>query len=173
MFNSFFTTNSALTNRQVVEQPVYMGYPNMHLMPSTSVPFHPGLNYITSYPAAQAISILPPSLYAEIQMHPPMSPTVPSTTPQAPTLKIKHPASNITLPPPIPSTSKESAAQACDIVKLNKKEKQEIHKCTKCERVYFSYPALYTHNKRKHPNPDVPRKKTNRGRPKKNKVRVH
>jgi len=75
--------------------------------------------------------------------------------------------------PPLPSINNPPSApneETNNPDKLSHKKENGIYKCKKCERTYLSYPALYTHNKLKHPTPQLTSstKTTNRGRPKKN-----
>ena len=54
--------------------------------------------------------------------------------------------------------------------KKSSKKNTEMYTCSKCERTYMSYPALYTHTKTKHPTTDNP-KLSSRGRPRKTVLR--
>jgi hypothetical protein len=89
---------------------------------------------------------------------PPESAALAETEPKFPSI----PPTND--PPPAPNEETNNPD------KLSHKKEDGVYKCKKCERAYLSYPALYTHNKLKHPTPQLNTsgKITNRGRPKKN-----
>jgi hypothetical protein len=62
--------------------------------------------------------------------------------------------------------------------KEGNKEQPEgrLYKCSKCDKTYLSYPALYTHTKLKHLQPGESPSITNgrmRGRPRKNIVKLN
>ena len=87
---------------------------------------------------------------------PPLHISLPSASP-----------SNNLVSSPSPSNA-ESTTKKTD--KLSHKKENGVYRCHKCERTYLSYPALYTHNKIKHPPSQggSTSKLSNRGRPKKN-----
>jgi len=114
---------------------------------------------ITSFPTR-------PSIFQE-SIPPPTPQSAPGSPPsQLPLLPL----------PPLAQTPPQPSGQAAlrDPSKKNDKQMHKhehgIYKCSKCERTYLSYPALYTHIKIKHPQPKTSAsstKSTNRGRPKK------
>ena len=87
---------------------------------------------------------------------------------QEPKLQPSASFSNLTLPPLAQSNSVTSDAKKNS--KRVHKPSKGVYKCTKCERTYLSYPALYTHIKLKHPilTQAQGSVKSNRGRPRKN-----
>eukprot|EP00826_Nyctotherus_ovalis_P024033 TRINITY_DN1852_c0_g1_i8.p1 TRINITY_DN1852_c0_g1~~TRINITY_DN1852_c0_g1_i8.p1 ORF type:complete len:447 (+),score=130.68 TRINITY_DN1852_c0_g1_i8:196-1536(+) len=80
------------------------------------------------------------------------------------------PASALAETAPRQQTSPTVNAAPTEESKISHRKENGVYKCHKCERTYLSYPALYTHNKLKHPTPQLSSstKTTNRGRPKKN-----
>jgi len=104
-----------------------------------------------------------------------LAPKVESPLPEGEQAANRLPPLSFALPPPAinqPAVNltpiKEEEAK--ELEKLSHKKENGVYRCHKCERTYLSYPALYTHNKIKHPPTQaVPvSKPTNRGRPKKN-----
>lgn len=81
----------------------------------------------------------------------------------------KLPPLPISLPPLASPTPLENDENKAKNEKLSHRKENGVYRCHKCERTYLSYPALYTHNKLKHPTNQVNpvAKVTNRGRPKK------
>ncbi len=111
-------------------------------------------------PGLPPLSPLSAARFQQQQMIPAMRPTM-----QVP---VSAPA-QIPSPAP-PSPSPEPSIKKSDNKQSHKRD-HGVYKCTKCERTYLSYPALYTHMKIKHPQPksaNPAAKTTNRGRPKKN-----
>lgn len=120
---------------------------------------------ITTVPAVQPI----------IQMSP--GPQVPKVTTVQHAVQPGVTESTTKLPPlqvPLPSLANSPPSASnnnkSETEKLSHKKENGVYRCNKCERTYLSYPALYTHNKLKHPSnqPNPTTKSTNRGRPKKN-----
>ena len=94
------------------------------------------------------------------------------------TIQIPCQSQSMTLPSLTEKFSGQSTQQAStqneEVVAYKpKKEKGRVYKCTKCDKNYLSYPALYTHTKLKHLQRGDTPSITNgrmRGRPRKNTV---
>lgn len=133
----------------------YQPYPP----PVASMPIHPRfppyLYYPSGVPQPQP---MPMSTVPSIVQRPPEPDALAETRPKFPSLPT-------TLNPAPIATEEPSNPD-----KLSHKKENGVYKCHKCERTYLSYPALYTHNKLKHPTAQLNAntKTTNRGRPKKN-----
>ena len=142
--------NSTHFNERRQQKP-YMNPAHLQLIPATQFTTYTPLAF---YPIPPQMLALPPPDFVYIQQRAP-SPQITSSHAQA-----------FTLPPPKTYPDTEQIAQE----KWSDKSGKEKYKCSKCECTYFSYPALYTHNKLKHVGGDQVRQKSNRGRPRKNKV---
>lgn len=143
--------------------------------------FAPPPAYYTTLPCApqlyhSPLMQFPQLLYVDNQAtHPLPNPHLPTTILSPPDLSAPRnvaDASPIVVVPRVPLPMSESS----DSIELPRKSGKRIHKqskdiykCTKCERTYLSYPALYTHVKLKHPiiQEQNVAGKTNRGRPRK------
>jgi len=133
------------------------------VIPQTIVPCPPNTIYRIPMPYPQSVDYF---TYLN-----PLNPSIPSlvpTAPQKPPTTISNGSSlQSSTPLPSPINSMPNIKPVPD--KISNKKTNGVYKCQKCERIYLSYPALYTHNKLKHADYQVNTTRTsNRGRPKKN-----
>ncbi len=113
------------------------------------------------YDSAFASSMFPPQQQQPFQMPPMMS------TPQ-PVQPSSIPPVSIPQQSPVRENGGRSSRKAREDPDAGR-----LYKCSKCDKTYLSYPALYTHTKLKHLQPGETPSITNgrmRGRPRKNLV---
>jgi hypothetical protein len=142
----------------------------------------PTIATVTFYPMTMTQQMAGMQQISQEMFPQPILPRPPASVHQLPNMQqipnITFPTNEripqISLPPPgvpeIEIPEERESAKKNDR-KIHKTE-NGVYKCTKCERTYLSYPALYTHIKIKHPPPKIngssAAKTSTRGRPKKN-----
>lgn len=141
--------------------------PYVHVQPPYYIPY-PSYSPYASFP------YFPQPIGPYICYQRPPLPTV-AVRPLSPAVQRLPSAAAVPVNVPAETVPKQQVSSAPNVVpadegKISHKKENGVYRCHKCERTYLSYPALYTHNKLKHPTPQLSPhvKTTNRGRPKKN-----
>ena len=148
--------------------PLYSGYNRYNLFPqeSSAVPIQCNSQLFWQTPSGPIMQMAPvinPPSQLPRESNPVRPPNTEIANDKLPTLPISLAISTDKNPQKTDNKINEPE-------KISRKKEHGVYRCHKCDRTYLSYPALYTHNKLKHPSNSEPvdKKPTNRGRPKKN-----